>query len=272
MYILRAVLSICTSVPGMVTCPLLCLSGHALYFPSPSVDIITASQIHPSASLAYFPDILVCACRYAEPLNEAHDEAHLSKFEDLLEAAVDLDRIPDEYLICASYDPALEVRACLPSLATAKSVSFALKPVCTCSCLVMIKGLVQVWYRSGTCNCLVCDNGSGAGLVPVAVWYVIKGLVQIWCRSGTGSGRGLVPGAIWYMIKGRRWLLLSSEVAARINEDWRLYLKSPFQNQRRSAVMQELQSVKEKHERTINRAAQDIAGGSTVLQCDKILF
>jgi DNA mismatch repair protein MSH2 len=42
--------------------------------------------------------------RYAEPLVLAHDTEHLSKFEELLEAAVDLDRIPDEYLISASYD------------------------------------------------------------------------------------------------------------------------------------------------------------------------
>ena len=34
---------------------------------------------------------------------------HLAKFEELLEAAVDLDRIPDEYLICASYDADLQV-------------------------------------------------------------------------------------------------------------------------------------------------------------------
>ena len=38
----------------------------------------------------------------------AHDAEHLTKFEDLLEAAIDLDRIPDEYLICASYDSGLE--------------------------------------------------------------------------------------------------------------------------------------------------------------------
>jgi len=33
----------------------------------------------------------------------------LVKFEELLEAAVDLDKIPDEYLICASYDSGLQV-------------------------------------------------------------------------------------------------------------------------------------------------------------------
>lgn len=42
--------------------------------------------------------------RFATPLAEAHDEEHLSKFEELLEAAIDLDRVPDEYLIAANYD------------------------------------------------------------------------------------------------------------------------------------------------------------------------
>ena len=48
-------------------------------------------------------------CRYADKLEAAHDTEHLAKFEELLEAAVDLDRIPDEYLICASYDADLQV-------------------------------------------------------------------------------------------------------------------------------------------------------------------
>ncbi len=39
-----------------------------------------------------------------------HDGEHLAKFEELLEAAVDLERIPDEYLICASYDADLQAR------------------------------------------------------------------------------------------------------------------------------------------------------------------
>ena len=57
------------------------------------------------------PDKAVRSCRYADKLEAAHDEEHLAKFEELLEAAVDLDRIPDEYLICASYDADLQVRA-----------------------------------------------------------------------------------------------------------------------------------------------------------------
>lgn len=50
-----------------------------------------------------------CGGRYADKLAAAHDDEHLAKFEELLEAAIDLDRIPDEYLICASYDSDLQV-------------------------------------------------------------------------------------------------------------------------------------------------------------------
>lgn len=49
--------------------------------------------------------------RFASPLTQAHDAEHLTKFEELLEAAVDLDRIPEEYLIVASYSPELEQAA-----------------------------------------------------------------------------------------------------------------------------------------------------------------
>ena len=45
---------------------------------------------------------------FAEPLLRLHDAEHLGKFEALLEAAVDLDRIPDEYCIAAAYDEQLQ--------------------------------------------------------------------------------------------------------------------------------------------------------------------
>eukprot|EP00854_Cymbomonas_tetramitiformis_P014890 gene14890-17603_t len=44
---------------------------------------------------------------YGDALAAAHDDEHLGKFEALLEASVDLDKIPDEYTICATYDPEL---------------------------------------------------------------------------------------------------------------------------------------------------------------------
>ena len=46
--------------------------------------------------------------RFAVPLAEAHGAEYLSKFEELIEAAIDLDRIPDEYLISPSYDDHLK--------------------------------------------------------------------------------------------------------------------------------------------------------------------
>jgi DNA mismatch repair protein MSH2 len=41
--------------------------------------------------------------RYTTPLSECHDETHLIKFEELLESAIDLDRVPEEYLISPHY-------------------------------------------------------------------------------------------------------------------------------------------------------------------------
>ena len=46
--------------------------------------------------------------RYIRPLSEHHSETHLLKFEELLEAAIDLDRVPDEYLITPQYSEELE--------------------------------------------------------------------------------------------------------------------------------------------------------------------
>lgn len=45
--------------------------------------------------------------RFADPLASVHDADHLEKFEMLLEASVDLERVPDEYVISAAYDPRL---------------------------------------------------------------------------------------------------------------------------------------------------------------------
>ena len=60
-------------------------------------------------------------CRFAAALSEYHDADHLTKFEELLEAAVDLDRIPDEYLICSTYDAGLQARPCPSSCASCHS-------------------------------------------------------------------------------------------------------------------------------------------------------
>lgn len=42
--------------------------------------------------------------RFADPLAEAHAPERLGKFEELLEAAVDMARVPDEYVISPTYD------------------------------------------------------------------------------------------------------------------------------------------------------------------------
>ena len=46
--------------------------------------------------------------KFSEPLRSCHDADHLGKFEDLLESAVDLDRAPEEFLICPNYSDDLE--------------------------------------------------------------------------------------------------------------------------------------------------------------------
>ncbi|KXZ42923.1 hypothetical protein GPECTOR_111g256 [Gonium pectorale] len=45
--------------------------------------------------------------RYAEPLAQHHDAEHLQRFEELLETALDLERLPEEYLISPSYNQEL---------------------------------------------------------------------------------------------------------------------------------------------------------------------
>ncbi|KAG2483939.1 hypothetical protein HYH03_017259 [Edaphochlamys debaryana] len=45
--------------------------------------------------------------RFADPLSEHHDAEHLQRFEELIEAALDLDRLPEEYLIAPSYSEEL---------------------------------------------------------------------------------------------------------------------------------------------------------------------
>eukprot|EP00775_Hariotina_reticulata_P005551 gene5551-5787_t len=46
--------------------------------------------------------------RYAAPLAQHHDDEHLTKFELLLEASIDLEAVPQEYLISAQYDARLQ--------------------------------------------------------------------------------------------------------------------------------------------------------------------
>ena len=48
--------------------------------------------------------------RFVADLDSAHGADALVKFEELLEAAIDLDAVPEKYLIDAGYDPQLQVR------------------------------------------------------------------------------------------------------------------------------------------------------------------
>lgn len=48
--------------------------------------------------------------RYIQELTEAHGEEALVKFEELMEAAIDLSAVPEEYLIDPGYDERLQAR------------------------------------------------------------------------------------------------------------------------------------------------------------------
>lgn len=61
-------------------------------------------------SILQGPAAELLVSRYAAPLAEHHDDAHLTKFELLLEASLDLEAVPQEYLISAAYDTRLKVR------------------------------------------------------------------------------------------------------------------------------------------------------------------
>ena len=48
--------------------------------------------------------LVLSSCRFTAPLAAAHDGQRLGKFEELVEAAVDMARVPDEYVIAPTYD------------------------------------------------------------------------------------------------------------------------------------------------------------------------
>ncbi|KAG2424130.1 hypothetical protein HXX76_014804 [Chlamydomonas incerta] len=75
---------------------------HALYRASSKLPLVEeALRCHEGPHAAALVD------KYAEPLAAAHDGEHLQRFEELLEAALDSDRLPDEYCIAPGYDPRL---------------------------------------------------------------------------------------------------------------------------------------------------------------------
>jgi hypothetical protein len=70
---------------------------------SPHVLSHTHAHTH---TLSAFPCCFQTAkpCRFADPLAAAHEGEQLGKFEELLEAAIDMARVPDEYVIAPTYD------------------------------------------------------------------------------------------------------------------------------------------------------------------------
>ncbi|KAL4431744.1 hypothetical protein ABPG77_002960 [Micractinium sp. CCAP 211/92] len=53
------------------------------------------------------PHAALLAAKFADALDDAHAPERLGKFEELLEAAVDMARVPDEYVISPTYDAGL---------------------------------------------------------------------------------------------------------------------------------------------------------------------
>ena len=69
----------------------------------PALSLPLPQGPHAALLVSSYADILVSS--YADPLALAHNEEHLTKFEMLLEASLDLGRVPEECIISAAYDP-----------------------------------------------------------------------------------------------------------------------------------------------------------------------
>jgi hypothetical protein len=102
----------CCNFPQLLPQPLVCrtcFGGCALcaasFVPFSNLCVHPCTPARPQGAAA---ELLVS--RYATPLSEHHDDAHLTKFELLLEASLDLEAVPHEYLISAAYDSRLQVR------------------------------------------------------------------------------------------------------------------------------------------------------------------
>jgi len=90
----------------------------------------------------------VLASWFADPLSRAADPGHLGKFEDLIEAALDLDRVPDEYLVSAAYDAGLQsLRA--DKEAAEGGVTAAAAAAAADLGLVLDKTVKLEWFKPG---------------------------------------------------------------------------------------------------------------------------
>jgi len=86
------------------------------------------------------------ASRYSAVLEEMHNDEHLAKFEDLLEAAVDLEKIPDEYLIAPTYDSGLEELR-LEKDKVEKRICEVAEEIASDLGLQMDKSIRMEWYK-----------------------------------------------------------------------------------------------------------------------------
>ena len=85
---------------------------------------------------------------FADPLAAAADADHLAKFEDLVEAAVELDRVPDEFLIRPEYDDGLAALRAEKDEAE-KGVERAAAAAASSLGLVLGSTVKLEWFKSG---------------------------------------------------------------------------------------------------------------------------
>ncbi len=69
-----------------------------------SIVALTGGACQPAEKGVLPPHLPPPFHRFADALDDAHAPERLGKFEELLEAAVDMARVPDEYVISPTYD------------------------------------------------------------------------------------------------------------------------------------------------------------------------
>ncbi|CAG9461697.1 unnamed protein product [Pedinophyceae sp. YPF-701] len=116
-----------------------------LYRASSKVPLIADAVRNAAEGGAVGAEALVS--RFAEPLERAHGREHLQKFEALLEAAVDLDKIPEEYVICPKYNRALQEIADEKEQVEAE-IQRLLEAAAGDLSLVVDKGIKLEWHKA----------------------------------------------------------------------------------------------------------------------------
>jgi len=85
---------------------------------------------------------------FADPLDAAHAPDRLQRFEALLEAAVDLERVPEEYVVCPRYSPELEAVAERKDAIEAEVLAAAASAARDLG-LTLEKNIKLEWHRFG---------------------------------------------------------------------------------------------------------------------------